>query len=103
MLSNGKIYDRQTWSKEMTFLKRTTAAFLAALTLVSCSAAAFAEQGGPTGADIISVSGETQVISTDTDKSTAEAGADGTGASVIDAGEKTETAIVDPEDENPRA
>lgn len=103
MLFYGKIYDTQTRSKEMTFLKRTTAAVLAALTLVSCSAAAFAEQGEPTGADIISVSGETQVISTDTDKSTAEAGADGTGASVIETGEKTVTSIVDPEDENPRA
>lgn len=87
----------------MTFFKRTAAAALAAITLISCTATAFAEQNEPTGADIITVSGETQVISTDASAATSESGADGTGASVIDAGEKTETSIVDPEDENPRA
>lgn len=87
----------------MTFFKRTAAAALAAITLISCTATAFAEQNEPTGADIITVSGETQVISTDASAATSESGADGTGASVINAGEKTETSIVDPEDENPRA
>ncbi len=91
----------------MTFLKRTAAAALAALTLISCSAAAFAEQGEPTGADIIPISGETQVITAGTGESegasTAESGEGGDGASAIDTGEKTETTIVDPEEETPHA
>ena len=80
----------------MTYFKRITAAALAALTLISYSPKAFAEQQNETV--IIPISEETKVIPDGTDAAnvTDSSGSDET--SVISTGENTGASIIDPDE-----